>query len=425
MGKPEVCFDSYYSAFDPDDVCASIDWKDSNSKKLRLYAAPKIAWKMSVSGYSPDRISISKNKDFPEKDTERPDEDMLRDLHKQFLQAGKCLYLYLDANAVPLFFGDKTAMIAIEKDFYNSLPELSLEILCDFINDLEKNIKTTYFIGPRDSVYHVRKTSIGKLFYPFMIDWIEDVYPTFREPGDAAQFITDSGLRILLSYFIALHSKSIIPLGLCALPENYLFVVSLDGYMSSPFGVDGLPNDLTRDFTKMMPRLSGDGQRVITIPPANSSSTIESNAVIGSSVIPDEALTEIVKSRMSNPKHPFYTGGVITETNIKDSLDEFVSMSWTSFLSCIEQVKVGCSIFMAPGEVVLDDVGHIIFSEQDFPLIHYHGPNNELAYKRNSIDVIYTGSKINEQTLSNLRELFKRMFNVKIQSVTPVTTSAD
>ena len=241
----------------------------------------------------------------------------------------------------------------------------------------------------------------------------------------SAQFITDSGLRVLLSYFIALHSKSILPLALCILPESYLFAVSLDGYMSSPFGVDGLPNDLTRDFTKMMPRLSGEGQRVITISPESSASPSAESVVVGKNTISDEALTEIVKSRISNPRSPFYSGGIITDTNIKDSLNEFVSMSWTSFLSCIEQVTVGCSIFMAPGEVVLDDVGHIIFSETDFPLIHYHGPKNELAYKRNSIDILYSGEKINESALSNLRELFKRLFDVKIQSVSPVTDSAE
>lgn len=419
MGKPEVCFDAYYSAFDSDDVSPSADWKDVEQRKLKLYTAPKIAWKMSVSGYSPNRISVSKNKDFPEKDTERPDEDMMRTLHQQYLQSGKCLYLYLDANAYPVFFGDKSALISTEKDFYDSLPELSLEVLGDLVDNLDKNIKTTYLIGPRDLVYHIRKTSVGKLFHPFMLDWIEKAYPTLREPGDAAQFITDSGLRVLLSYFIALHTKSIIPLGLCALPESYLFAVSLDGYMSSPFGVDGLPTELTKDITKMMFR--GE-QKVVLIPPVTPPVS-ESKVAIGSNVISDATLTEIVKSRISNPKTPFFDGGMLTDTNIKDSLDEFVSMSWISFLSCIEQVTVGCTVFMAPGEVVLDDVGHIIFSEQDFPLIHYHGPKNELIYKRNSIDVVYNGPKINDQAVANLRELFKRMFNVKIQSITPAVSS--
>ena len=320
MGIPTVVFDPGYSSYDAEEVCSFLDWKDADSRVIKLFKAPRVAWKVTVSGYAPDRITVSRNKDVAEKDLERPDDDAIRSMHKQFLQPQKCLYLYLDANGYPMFFGDKSAMVATDKDFYQTLPELTVDALSDFIKDLDKNIKTTYFIGPSSSICFVRRNSVPRLFYPFLIDFIEERYPTLREAGEAQQFITEASLRIFLTFFISWKTGIFLPTASCILPESYLFAVSLDGYLESPFGIDGLPNDLTKDLTKMMPRLS----------PAAKSDTI-----VSSPVSSDPRLVEIVKSRMKNPITSFYTPDVLTDTNIKDSIDTFVRMSWVSFLASI------------------------------------------------------------------------------------------
>ena len=426
MGEPQVIFDPGYTTYDMEDICSFLDWKEHDARKLKLFKSPRIAWKITISGYAPDRISVSKNKDIAEKDLERPDEDTIRQLHKKYLQPQKCLYLYLDVNGFPLFFGDKNAMVAADENFYDTLPNLTVDDLSDFVKDLDKSIKEICFVGPSSSIYYARKTNLPRLFYPFLLDYIEERYPTLREPGEAQQFISESALRILLTFFISWKTGVFLPMTSCSIPESYLFAVSLDGYLDSPFGVDGLPSELTKDFTKMMPKLSvinkPDGE-ITDVSRTASSTDGAINVSTGKSVVSNPDLIEIVKHRASSPASSFYSKDVITDTNIKDSIDTFVNMSWVSFVACAEQIKVGCSIFLAPGEVVLDDAEHILFSEEEFPLIFYHGPEFELAYKKNTIDVCYRGNRIDTDALANLREYFNKVFNVPIQSVTPVSNN--
>jgi hypothetical protein len=417
MGEPQVVFDPGYTNYDMEDICSFLDWKEHDVRNQKLFKSPRVAWKVTISGYAPDRISVSKNKEIAEKDLERPDEDTIRQLHKKYLQQQKCLYLYLDANGEPLFFGDKNAMVATDENFYDTLPNLTVDDLSDFVKDLNKNVKEFCFVGPSSSIHYARKVSLPRLFYPFLLDYIEERYPTLREPGEAQQFISESALRILLTFFISWKTGIFLPMASCSIPESYLFAVSLDGYLDSPFGVDGLPPELTKDFTKMMPKLPAVNKPDV----AASSPAVATNVSTGKSIVSNPSLIEVVKHRASSPISPFYNPEVITDTNIKDSIDTFVSMSWVSFIACAEQIKIGCSIFLAPGEVVLDDAEHILFSEEEFPLIFYHGPEFELAYKKNTIDVCYTGNRIDTNALANLREYFMKMFNAPIQSVTPVS----
>lgn len=425
MGDPKVTFDNAYSSFDSEDVAAFLDWKDFENDGLRMYTSPRIVWRVTVSGYTPERISVSRNKDVVEKDVERPDEDMIAALYKHYVQASKCNYLYLDANGIPIFFGDKSTLVCVEEHLYDTLPKISLDQVRDLIRDLDKSIKTTYFISPRDMVFYCRKSGVGKLFYPFLREWIERSYQGLLDPGDAAQMMSEEGLRVLLSYFIAKTTGHYIPISNCIFPQAYQFIVSLDGYLDSPFGATGLPDGLIKDIKKMMPSPSGSITLKAEFKERTASTHPGENKIITPSnrVISDPALLEIVKTRMTNDITPFYDTGIITSTDLKDPITDFVSMSWVSFMACMEQVKTGASIFFAPHEVVMDDVGHIIFSGDEFPLIHYHGPEFALSYKKNSVDVLYRGDKINVEALANLREFFKRVFDVKVLSVTSVSES--
>lgn len=83
-----------------------------------------------------------------------------------------------------------------------------------------------------------------------------------------------------------------------------------------------------------------------------------------------------------------YSDKVVTHP-IPDACNEFLDVSWTTFLHSFENFKMGCLVHFLQDEVISDPLGKVAWICDDIAALKYFGENHPIEDKRNHVE-IYT-----------------------------------
>lgn len=344
---------------------------------------PEIHHKVVASDFNTDSIDFYDNKSFT------PDQREAVNIGDQ--QIIDMLNLILDDNRktkrVNTFYLRDGDIVIVNEELVDpkTLAE-KIEPTLDFLVGLSvnkdgKNAEDYLILRENHQVKYIAKSSIAKCLIPYMSDWFDAKFPGLMvdDGMEESKKLTDFGFKLVLSLF-ANEVKASMNLKSETLPSEAYFTVStvsLDENILS----NGLSAKQLKPFVKF---LKG-----------------ENNDLVASS------------------KSLFAGKNVLTEL-IKKTYDRYETVSWPIFVNYKERFEVGCTVVLAPGQVITDKQGHEVFNSDDVYEIYYKGPKALVANSKNTVEILVTGDSINPEMYKRTRKYFKDTFGLPLKSLSLV-----
>ena len=354
---------------------------------------PKVVYKIALNTYNRDILRIEKCNCSKCKDIDFLDHAIVLQLANLYADDDKNIYIYTDKDGEPLFIGTGQSTSSIElisKLVYKDLSEITLKWLVEKSTTAEFKITDIAFLDQDNKVYYSRDAGFAKLFVPFMLNWFELNWPGIivAEDNENALPITQAGFRILLQMFILQH-YAWVDTAKATFALRDIFHVDIPELMSSTLGTRLNIND--KQISQLLHML-----------PKN----------------PYEGILE--------PKS-YLSGGVITDV---ESLTEFYAhehkdVSWEVFFRGMEYFGMGCTIYLAPRQVITDKDSNLIFSTEDVREIKYRGVNFPVKVKRESVEVTLVADEIEDDLRKRLFKFFEASMGIKVSSIRTAKTRTE
>lgn len=342
---------------------------------------PDIDHKIVLSPFKKDTITIYSNTNFSkdQRDAALIGDAEIIDLCNTFFpdlpERKTVVEIFIADNDVVIMDG-----ILLDPKLIEEKIEPELEFIVGLSNHKDKKTIEDYIIITEENVVkYVNEDSIGKLFIPFMGDWFDNKFPGVMVSDDAddAQKLTEYGLKLLLSLF-ANTSFARITLSKETLPREGLFSVDM-----KELAKNDLSNGLT---TKQL-----------------------------------KPLVKFLKGHNEdyNPRNPsgafFGDRNVITKPTT-NTYSSFETVSWLVFVNHFQKFPMGCSIVLAPGQVIIDKKGNEILCFDDVHEIYYKGPKSMSDATKNSMSILVKGTSIDPDFMKRVGKYFKQEFSLPVKT---------
>jgi hypothetical protein len=385
LGKTEIDRKKAFQEFNGKEISSFAVATMFLEEPYHFVPMPQIDHKIVMSPYKQDTIDFYYNKEFTDKER---DEANLGDA--QIIDL--CNMLFPDLpdkkTAIEVFLKDGDVVILDGELVDPSTIAEKIEPELDFIVSLSVNKNKTcvedYLILTEDNnVKHVTNQSIGKLFIPYMGDWFEAKFPgvTTGKDADDSQEITENGLKLLLSLFVN-EKHAHISLAKETLPREGKFSVNLKELQNGDLS-NGLTTQQLNPFIKFL-----KGQN------------------------------EDIKPR--NPSMDFFAERNVITNPLQGKYIQYETVSWLVFTNHYNRFPMGCTIVLAPGQVITDKKDNEIFCFDDVHELYYKGPEALSEHTRNSIQVLCKGDSIDNDLRKRMIKYFQQEFKLPVQSLSTV-----
>ncbi len=287
-------------------------------------------------------------------------------------------------SVVEFFLADTNVVIMdgilVDPKLLSEKIEPELEFLVGLsVHKDKKSVEDYIIITEDNTVRYVSQDSIGKLFIPHMGDWFENKFPgvIVSDEADDAQKLSEYGLKLLLSLF-ANTSHAHIKLSKETLPKEAIFSIDM-----KELAKNDLSNGLT---TKQL-----------------------------------KPLVKFLKGQNEdyNPRNPsaefFGQRNVITKPTT-NTYPSFETVSWLVFVNHYQKFPMGCSIVLAPGQIVVDKKGNEILCYDDVHEIYYKGPQSMSDETKNSMSVLVKGDSIDPDFMKRVGKYFRQEFSLPVKA---------
>ncbi len=346
---------------------------------------PEIQHKIVMSPFTQETITVYVNKHYSDDQKEACflGDDQIIDL---------CNMLFPDLperkTVLEVFLFDGDVVIIDGKLVDIRSLEDRIEPELDFIVGLsvEKNKKSVedyLIISEENDVNYVTKDSIGKLFIPYMGDWFDAKFPgvIVGDDADDAHKTTEYGLKLLLSMF-ANTAHAHVVLAKETLPKEGLFSVDM-----KELSRNDLSNGLsTKQLAPLIKFLKGQNEDY----------------------------------EPRNPSTEFFAQKSVITNPLTNTYPSFESVSWLVFFNHRDRFPMGCSIVLAPGQVITDKKGNEILCFDDVFEIYYKGPKSMSDETKNSMSILVQGNSIDPQFMKRVSKYFKEEFSLPVKAFNTV-----
>lgn len=379
--------------------CASIfSARDVIDRDYKIFNCPDFAFKIRATSNNFDKLEVQKMLDKSDLPS-LPEEDVIH-FANIFLSAdtGKYRYLWFDEKFNPVVYEVGSEGYCV--DFltaYDDAPEVTLSTLAEITYKKSDEIKNTLLLMEDGRLYKLDENRLGKLFGMYLEDWFEIAFPGLmvsKESKDSKQ-ISSVGYRLLLQLF-ADSIPAFIDTSVESYPASNLFYVSLPQLKESKL----TPNMEFLDQAKI-------GKVTRMFPKKSEKKEVESKKENISATKYREQLDNI----NSDDKYTtVYPNDIIHDfENLNEPIKHHANVTWLVFKLAKEFFPVGCDIYFAPNEVILDQYNNIIFSADDVERITYHGEEYKIEERRNSVGLMTKQDYFDPATLIKIDKYFKKL----------------
>lgn len=344
---------------------------------IRLVEMDNIFYKIEMSTFNRNKIEVSSCKDLKDEQLDPPDEDVVRAFVDVFAES-KTINLWLNENHDPMYVSGTNSARLLDMTKYKDADKLNLEDLVNKSVDKDFDMSLWALVSESGDLYYLRDTNtMSKLFIPFMLEWFDDRFPEVMVDKSDANGVTISklGFRLLLQMFI-FSAHGFTNTAPVTFQANSEFEVSIPEVMESSLGGGiQLTDNQLKQLLHMLP----------------------------------------VKAKISSSNKGFFDSSIISDpSNIKVSFSTHANCTWYVFSSAMEMFPTSCTIYLAPGQIIVDDENDEVFSEFDVASILYRGPAFVLPNEKNSIQVVVKGNSIDTGLRTRMISYFEENFDLPI-----------
>lgn len=381
-----------YKTFNAEELGSHLSSDDVAENDIRIVETfPAVVFKLALNSYTRETIRVEKCNCSKCKDIDFIDHAQILQMANIYADEDKNVYIFTDKDGDPLFISAGTStnnVEIIDITVYETLPEINLKWLVDKSVDKEFKVENMAFLDQDNKVYYIREAGFAKLFVPFMFDWFELSWPGIivDKDNENALPITQAGFRILLQMFI-LQSYAWVDTAKATFALRDIFYLDIPELMSSTLGT----------------RLNISDKQISQL----------------LHMLPTKPYVGILE-----PKGQF-SGGVITDyESMEYFADEHQNVSWEVFFRGMEYFGMGCTILLAPNQIIVDKDSNLIFSTEDVKEIKYRGPNFPTETKRESVEIAIFSAEIDDDLRKRLFKFFESI-GVKVSSIRTSTTRTE
>jgi len=368
-----------YLRFDLSEPGKHLSQEFINDGKIKLVEMDDIFYKVELSSFNRNKIEVESCKDLKDEQLDPPDESLIRELAELFAD-DKTVNVWLNSNGEPMYISGTGNARLLNMEHYKNADKINLEDLVKKSVDSSFDIARCAIVSEEGTLYYIRDTdTMSKLFIPFMLEWFNERFP---------ELMTDDSDR---------NSTKISKLGFRMLLQMFIF------------GAHGYTN--TAPIT-----LQANSEFLVSIP-----EVIESS-LGGGIKLKDRQLKQLldmlpVKAKLASLNKGFFGKHMIVDpTSIEVAFPEHERCTWYTFTTAMEMFPSSCTIYFAPGQVIVDDEDNEIFSAFDVASLMYRGPNFVLPDEQNTISVVVSGDSIETKLRTRMLNYFEKFFDLPISS---------
>lgn len=347
--------------------------------EIKLLNMDEIYYKVELATYNRQKIVVEHCKTLSDKEVDPPDEEHVKGLMRLFAE-DKTINIWLNSAFDPMYTSSTNGGRLLDMKYWEEADRLNIKDLVK--NSVEKDfeIANVAIVSSSGSLYYIRDNDgMAKLFVPFMMEWFEEKFPglTVDDSHKNCAKISKLGFRMLLQ----------------------MYIFSTFGWLNTA----PVTFQLGSEFSVSIPALI--------------ESSLSGGIALGDNQLKQLAHMLPVRAKISTKDSPFFSDKIITDPkNIDVSFTEHAECTWYTFISAMEMFPTGCTIHLAPSQIIVDDDDHEVFSEYDVASLIYHGPNFVLPDKQNTLDIVVCGNSIDNSLRTRMVKYFDKFFDLSISA---------
>jgi len=372
-----------YREFCPYEIGKYVTPEVIENLELKMFEAPKIAFKVELSSYNRNKIDVLRCKSLG-KDIIPPSDKEILEISEIFADEAKTINVWLGINGMPYFISSADGAKLIDMTLYEKAEPMTIEFLKEMsLSKKDKDIENYYVVSSEADVYYLRdKNGLSKLFIPHMLEWFDKYFPGLMvaDEHENGTKISKLGFRILLQMFI-LETWAFVNTAPETFSPQHKFTVAIPELIDSVLG-GGLK--LAERQTKQLEKMS---------------SLKTSLSPIDRSFFPDNII--------SNPH----------DLEDEVSFNEHMKCTWHVFLTNLDFFPIGCDVYLAPNEVIVDKNSNLIFSDSDVLKIIYHGKSFVLPEKADTVDIVVRGNIVDNDLRARIAKYFNEYLDLTLHTI--------
>ncbi len=388
LGTDEVIRKKSMNSFTARDISSIAPASLFLEEPYHFILMPKIHHRVVLSPYTKD-IDIYHNKDFTEDqiDSNNLGDDQIIDIANTLMplsSSGRNVKNAFLIDGKVIIYADKL----LDTDLIASAEPALLELLVSLtVGANKKSIEDYLILTDAHLIKNVHKDAVGKMFIPHLHEWFDEKFPGLMVGDDAegAEMLTMHGFKLLLSAFVN-SSHGQMNLEKESIPKDGFFSIDIKEYWKSSNLSTGLSSTQIKPLTNFLRK---NHKELLNMNPT--------------------------------PKGlKLFAGKNVLTSVVDERYDHFETVTWPIFRNHLKRFPVGCSIVLAPGQIIVDKDAHEIFGSDTVHELYYKGPEATTPKNKNTIEVLVVGDSISRDLVERMRKYFKAEFNLPINSFSTI-----